>query len=166
MEYLGANQSIRAWWNNQRMWRIISSSAWVFGVLSVVLKLMGISETVFEVTQKDQSASDGNKDDNGDGGRFTFDESPVFVPVTALLLVQLTALAMGLSRSRSPKQAHDGQGSGPLEVVCSVWLALCFWPFLKGMFGKGKYGIPLSTIIKSSALALFFVCFCKSTQMG
>ncbi|KAF3443443.1 hypothetical protein FNV43_RR13125 [Rhamnella rubrinervis] len=137
LEYLGANQSIRAWWNNQRMGRIISSSAWVFGVLGVVLKLLGISETVFEVTQKDQS--DGN-DDNGDAGRFTFDESPVFVPVTALLLVQLTALAMGLIGLRSPRQARDGEGSGPLEVVCSVWLVLSFWPFLKGMFRKGKYG--------------------------
>jgi hypothetical protein len=29
---------------------------------------------------------------------------------------------------------------------------LCFWPFFKGLFGKGKHGIPMYTICKSAAL--------------
>ncbi|XP_060672146.1 cellulose synthase-like protein H1 [Ziziphus jujuba] len=165
-EYIATSQSIRAWWNNQRMGRIISTSAWFFGVIRMVLKLLGISETVFEVTQKDQFATDDDNDGvDARAGRFTFDKSPIFVPVTTILLVQLTSLAIGLLGLRPP--ADGGQGSGPLEIVCSVWLVLCLWPFLKGMFGKGKYGIPLSTISKSSALALPFVYLCRrSTQMG
>ncbi|KAH7533078.1 hypothetical protein FEM48_Zijuj04G0092200 [Ziziphus jujuba var. spinosa] len=165
-EYIATSQSIKAWWNNQRMGRIISTSAWFFGVIRMVLKLLGISETVFEVTQKDQFATDDDNDGvDARAGRFTFDKSPIFVPVTTILLVQLTSLAIGLLGLRPP--ADGGQGSGPLEIVCSVWLVLCLWPFLKGMFGKGKYGIPLSTISKSSALALTFVYLCRrSTQMG
>ncbi|KAL5573383.1 hypothetical protein UlMin_022980 [Ulmus minor] len=161
-EYFSTGQSIRAWWNNQRMERIKTMGPWLLGLLSVILKLLGISETVFEVTKKDQSSSsDGGKDnDQADAGRFTFDESPVFVVLTTILLVQLIALALGLLGLSSP--AHqDGEGFGFLEICCSVWLVLCFWPLLKGLFGKGIYGIPISTVCKAIGLAFLFVHLCK-----
>ncbi|XP_062150899.1 cellulose synthase-like protein H1 [Alnus glutinosa] len=160
-EYLRTGQSVRAWWNNQRMARITTMTAWFFGFLSVMLKLLGISETVFEVTKKDQSSDSANDDDVG---RFSFDESPTFVPGTTILLLHLTALVMSLLKLQPP--AHDVHGSGLGEVLCSVWLVLCFWPFLKGLFGKGKHGIPISTICKSTALALIFIYFCRRITMG
>ncbi|PON69168.1 Cellulose synthase [Trema orientale] len=153
-EYFATGQSIRAWWNNQKMARITTMGPWLLGVLSVVLKILGMSETVFEVTKKDQSTSSTDQDDV-DASRFTFDESPVFMPVTALLLVQLIALAMALLGLQPP--AHGDHGSGVLEVFGSLWLVLCLWTILKGLFGKGKYGIPLSTIFKSAGFALLFV---------
>lgn len=143
--------------------RIVTSmSAWVLGVVSVVLKILGISETVFEVTKKDQSTSSSSSNDtDGDAGRFTFNKSPIFVPVTTLLLVQLMALAMVILGMQP--RARGGHGSGILDVLCSAWLVLCLWPVLKGLFGKGKYGIPLSTLCKSTALALLFVFWCRRT---
>ena len=160
-EYLQTRQSVRAWWNNQRMSRINTTSAWLFGFLSVILKLLGISETVFEVTQKDQSSDDAN---NAEAGRFTFNESPLFLPATTILLVHLTTLVVSLLKLQPP--AQDGHGSGLGEIFCSVYLVLCYWPFLKGLFGKGRHGIPLSTICKSVALALIFVHLCRRTTMG
>ncbi|XP_059452776.1 cellulose synthase-like protein H1 [Corylus avellana] len=160
-EYLRTGQSVRAWWNNHRMARITTMNAWFFGFLSVMLKLLGISENVFEVTKKDQS-SDASSDD--DAGRFTFDESPIFVPGTTILLLHLAALVVSLLNLQPP--AHDRHGSGLGEVLCSVWLVLCFWPFLKGLFGKGKHGIPITTICKSAALALLFLHLCRKTTMG
>uniref|UniRef100_A0A2N9J5C4 Glycosyltransferase 2-like domain-containing protein n=1 Tax=Fagus sylvatica TaxID=28930 RepID=A0A2N9J5C4_FAGSY len=160
-EYLQTRQSVRAWWNNQRMSRINTTSAWLFGFLSVILKLLGISETVFEVTQKDQSSDDVN---NAEAGRFTFNESPLFLPATTILLVHLTTLVVSLLKLQPP--AQDGYGSGLGEIFCSVYLVLCYWPFLKGLFGKGRHGIPLSTICKSVALALIFVHLCRRTTMG
>ncbi|KAM7271092.1 hypothetical protein ACFE04_030306 [Oxalis oulophora] len=142
-EYLQIGLSIRCWWNNQRMARIANFSAWIFGALSVVLKLLKISETVFEVTQKEQS-SDGDLDD--DISRFTFNESPAFVPGTTILLIQLTALVMVLLRWQPRPPASNGQGSGLGEVLSSLWLVLYLVPFLKGLFRKGKYGIPLSIL--------------------
>ncbi|XP_038900388.1 cellulose synthase-like protein H1 isoform X1 [Benincasa hispida] len=155
LQYKETGQSIRAWWNNQRMGRVNTMCAWLFGVWNVVLKLLGVRETVFEVTKKETGCE-------ADLGHFTFDESPMFVPGTTILLLQLIALLM--SFIRPPKRS----GSSVLEVICSVWLVLCFWPFLKGMFmfGKGRsYGLPFSTIYKSGAFALLFVLLCQTTTM-
>ncbi|THG13590.1 hypothetical protein TEA_007853 [Camellia sinensis var. sinensis] len=156
-EYLRIGLSTRAWWNNQRIWRLNTMIAWSFGVLSVLLKLLGLSDTVFEVTQKDQSTN--VDDNNANAGKFTFDDSPSFVLGTTILLVNLTALAIGLLRFRLVGGAGNGSGIG--EFICSMWVVLCFWAFLRGLFGKGKYGIPSSIIYKSGALALLFVQSCK-----
>ncbi|XP_059628421.1 cellulose synthase-like protein H1 isoform X2 [Cornus florida] len=166
-EYLQIGLSIHAWWNNQRMLRVNAMSAWLFGMSSVILKLLGLSETVFEVTQKEQTSSDDDDDDdnvNANAGRYTFDESPIFIPGTTILLVHLMALATGILGFR--RVHNDGNGCGIGEFIGSLCVVLCFWPFLKGLFGKGKYGIPLSTVYKSGALALLFVQFCKWTSMG
>ncbi|KAL3714730.1 hypothetical protein ACJRO7_006606 [Eucalyptus globulus] len=161
-EYLAVGLSIRAWWNNQRMQRMTSACPWSFGVLSVGLKLLGLSETVFEVTKKDQSTSSDNT--NAELGRFTFDESPVFVPGTTLLLVHLIAL-FTMSLGLRP-QASGSSGSGLGEVICTVWVVMYFWPFFRGLFGRGKYGIPTTTIMKGAILATFFAYLFRFTPTG
>ncbi|KGN63228.1 cellulose synthase-like protein H1 [Cucumis sativus] len=158
LQYWETGQSARAWWNNERMARINTICASLLGAVAVALKLLGLSETVFEVTKKESSSSSDDTESSSDGdlGRFTFDESPLFVPGTTILIIQLLALSIAFSRIRQPNVVEFGVG----EVTCSVWLILCFWSFLKGMFAKGKYGLPWSTLCKSSALAFLFVCFC------
>ncbi|XP_028808357.1 cellulose synthase-like protein H1 [Neltuma alba] len=154
-EYIATGLSLRAWWNNQRMSRIVAMTAWPFSVLSVILKLLGTSDTVFEVTQKDQSSSS----DDEDAGRFTFNTSPMFIPGTTVLLLQLIALATKLSRLQPAAQGGDGSGVG--ELFCVSYIILCYRPFLKGLFDKGKYGIPLSTVFKSAGLSFVFVLLCR-----
>jgi len=141
-------------------------TAWLFGAFSVVLKLIGLSEMVFEVTQKEQSSTNGSDDDNANAnaGSFTFNESPVFIPATSVLLVNLTALVIGIIGFRPA--AHSGDGLGIVEVIFSLCVVLCLWAFLKGLFSKGKYGIPLSTIYKSGALALLFVHLSRWISLG
>ncbi|EXB37859.1 Cellulose synthase-like protein H1 [Morus notabilis] len=165
--FLRYGLSARAWWNNQRMARIHSATSILFGVLSFLFELLGISEVVFEVTKKDQSdnSSDhdqdtNHKDDtsNNNVGRFTFDESPMFIPVTTFLFVHLTALALSLFGQ------HDEVGLG--EFLSSVWTVLCFWPFVRVLFGKGKYGIPSSIVLKSAGFALIFVQLYRMASVG
>nr|GMC77169.1 cellulose synthase-like protein H1 [Ipomoea batatas] len=152
LEYIETGESARAWWNNQRMWKVNASASWLFGLLSVIIKVVGLSETVFEITKKDQSSDDDNEDSNV--GRFTFDESPLFVPGTTILLVNMAALFIGfLDFKQKKNRSYWSLG----EAICSVWVILMYWAFLKGLFGKGKYGIPLSTVLKSGGLALLFV---------
>nr|GMC77078.1 cellulose synthase-like protein H1 [Ipomoea batatas] len=160
-EYIRNGESLRAWWNNQRMWRVYASGSWLLGFVSGVVKVFGLSETVFEVTEKDHSSDETvDKDDDSKVGRFTFDESPLFVPGTTILLVNLAALFIGFTDFKQKKNRSWSLG----EAICSVWVILMYWAFLKGLFGKGKYGIPLSTVLKSGGLTLLFVHACKSVH--
>ncbi|KAK1300261.1 Cellulose synthase-like protein H2 [Acorus calamus] len=156
-EYFACGLSARAWWNNMRMQRITSANAWLFGLLSVVLKLMGLSETVFEITRKDQSSSEDETDE--DPGRFTFDDSSMFVPGTTLVIVHGMGLLVGLLGLQRPG-GDGGNGPGLGEFVCSFWVLLSFLPFVKGFFRKGNYGIPWPTIGKAAALGSLFLILC------
>ncbi|XP_058072607.1 cellulose synthase-like protein H1 isoform X1 [Magnolia sinica] len=156
MEYLQCGLSVRTWWNNQRMSKITSATACLFGFLGVIQKLLGLSETMFEVTRKDQSTTDSSTD--VDAGRFTFDSSPIFVPATAIVLVHMTALAVGMLGVWLPV---FGGPPGLGEMVCSTWVVLSFFPFVKGLFAKEGYGIPWPTICKAAALAFLFLNFCN-----
>ncbi|KAJ4730067.1 Cellulose synthase [Melia azedarach] len=160
-EYLRLGFRIRSWWINQSMERITTMNAWLFALASFIIKFLGLSETVFEVTQKDQSNSD-NNDGTINPEEFTFDKSPVFIPGTTILLVQLAALATALLGLQP--EAHRGQGSGLGEFMCSFYLVACFWPIVKGLFRKGKYGIPFSTMCKSAVLAFIFVHLGRSSS--
>ncbi|KAL9457494.1 hypothetical protein AB3S75_006525 [Citrus x aurantiifolia] len=157
-EYIHCGFPIYSWFVNNSMLRIVATSACLFGFGSTVLKLLGLTETVFEITKKVHQSSDGGKD----GKELLFDESPFFVPGTTILLVHLAALATGLLGM----QPQGGQGPGLGEYFCSVYVVLCFSPFLLGLFRKGKNGIPLSTICKSAALALLFLRSCKMSSMN
>nr|GMC77170.1 cellulose synthase-like protein H1 [Ipomoea batatas] len=134
-EYIRTEESLREWWNNQRMLKVNSSASWLFGLLGLMVKVVGLSETVFEITKKDQSSDGDNEGSNV--GRFTFDESPLFVPGTTILLVNMAALFIGFLDFIQMKSRS--------------------WSLGEGLFGKGKYGIPLSTVLKSGVLALLFV---------
>lgn len=162
MEFMDCGLSGRAWWNNHRMQRITSASAWLLAFITVLLKTLGLSETVFEVTRKDKSTSDGDAStDVADPGRFTFDSSPVFIPVTALAILNIVAIAVGAWRAvfGTVTGIHGGSGIG--EFMCCGWLVLCFWPFVRGLVGKGSYGIPWSVKLKASLLVAAFLHFCR-----
>ncbi|KAK2649277.1 hypothetical protein Ddye_016766, partial [Dipteronia dyeriana] len=122
----------------------------------LILELFGLSsDTVLEVTQKDHESSSSN-----DHGLISFDESSMFIPCTTMVLVQLTALATCSLGLQSP--GGSGQGSRLDELLCSVFVVLCYWPFVEGLFRNGKFGIPLSTIFKSAALASLLCVLVKN----
>ncbi|KAF5758817.1 putative cellulose synthase (UDP-forming) [Helianthus annuus] len=157
--------SLRMWWNLQRIERVNAMTAWLFGFLNVMLKFIGLSDTIFEVTQKEHKSNDGgNDDDNESVGKFTYDKSPMIIPGVVILLVNIVALVNGVLRLLKVDYSENWVGVLELglgEMFVSVWLLLCFWEFFKGLFRNGKYGIPSSTIWKSGALALLFVQLCR-----
>lgn len=144
------------------MARIFATGAWFCGLLNVILKLLGLSETIFEITQKFHQPRTPEDDSGEDDDKMIFDESSVFIPGTTILLMHVTALVMALLGL----EAQGGQGAGLGEFFCSLYVVLCFLPFLQGLFRKGKYGIPLPTIRKSAALALLFVQLCKMSSIS
>ncbi|XP_020238421.1 cellulose synthase-like protein H1 [Cajanus cajan] len=162
LEYLRIGLSVRHWWNNQRMTIMTTTTAWFIGFLSGMLKLLGLSDTVFEVTEKEHPTC-GADGDSADAGRFTFDESPVYVVGTTILVVHLTAMFI---KFWELQRTSGGNECGLGELIFSTYLVVCYWPYLKGLFGRGKYGISLSTIFKSSVVAFIFVHFCRSNVIS
>lgn len=162
-EYIKCGLSIQTWWNNQRMQRIQWTTASLFGLLDVVTKVLGMSETTFEVTPKEQTTSTLVAVE--DPGRFTFDSSPLFVPDTALLLLNSAAVVVISLKTLGapPWVKYGGDGPGFAELVCSGWVVLSFWPFVRGLFRKGNYGLPWPTVAKASLLGSLFLLFCRWT---
>ncbi|AEC08697.1 cellulose synthase-like B3 [Arabidopsis thaliana] len=164
-EFMSLGFSVQSWFASQSFWRIKTTCSWLFSIPDIILKLLGISKTVFIVTKKTMpktmSGSGSEKSQrevdcpNQDSGKFEFDGSLYFLPGTFILLVNLAALAgcsVGLQR-------HRGGGSGLAEACGCILVVILFLPFLKGMFEKGKYGIPWSTLSKAAFLAVLFVVF-------
>ncbi|KAL8088060.1 hypothetical protein AgCh_037994 [Apium graveolens] len=158
-EYLSVGLSTRAWWNNQRIARINCTSSWLFAIFTVCLKLIGLSESAFVLTAKNPTTNDDEDMKIKDYAKFTFNESPIFVPGTTILLVNLTALVIGIVSFLTTTPHNNEVRIG--ELLCSLWVVLYFWVFLKGLFGKGKHGIPSATILKAGVLALMFTHLCK-----
>uniref|UniRef100_A0A0D9W501 Glycosyltransferase 2-like domain-containing protein n=1 Tax=Leersia perrieri TaxID=77586 RepID=A0A0D9W501_9ORYZ len=157
VEYMECGLSTHAWWNNHRMQRITSASAWLLAFLIVLLKTLGLSETVFEVTRKDKSTShDDDVIDEADPGRFTFDASPVFIPVTTLVMLNIVAITIGAWRVVFRTMESEHSAPGVNEFMCCGWLLLCFLPFVRGLVGKGSYGIPWSVMLKASLVVAIY----------
>ncbi|KAH9307451.1 hypothetical protein KI387_035362, partial [Taxus chinensis] len=143
LQYIRCGCSLREWWNNQRMWFIVCISSWLFALFDVVMKLVGLSETVFVVTPK---VSD--EEGKGDEGEFTFDSTPLTIVPTTLLFINTAGIIWNT--------VSLGGGEGLIgEYLCSIFVVINLWPFVKGLFRKGKKGIPWSAIMKSGALSVF-----------
>ncbi|XP_037417144.1 cellulose synthase-like protein H1 [Triticum dicoccoides] len=162
VEYMECGLSARTWWNNMRMQRIVSLSSWLLAFLSVVLKTIGLSKTVFEVTRKDKSTSDGDPSTHEtDLGWFTFDSSPVFIPMTAVAILNIVTISIGVWRHAifwMTTGNHDCQNIG--EFLCCGLMILYFWPFIKGLVGRGRYGIPWNVKLKAWVIVVPFLYFC------
>ncbi|RID66854.1 hypothetical protein BRARA_D01968 [Brassica rapa] len=146
-------------------WRIKATCIWLFSIIDIIFKLLGVSRTVFIVTKKTFTET---RSGTGDGpscsadpnaGKFEFDDSVYFLPGTFIVLVNLAAIA-GFSVGLQPlTHIYGGGGSTFVEACACILVVMLFLPFLKGLFEKGKYGIPLSTLSKAAFLAVLFVVF-------
>ncbi|CAA0374160.1 unnamed protein product [Arabidopsis thaliana] len=167
-EFMCLGHSIQSWYVSQSFWRIVATSSWLFSIFDIILKLLGLSKNVFLVSKKtmpvETMSGSGigpsqREDDGPNSGKTEFDGSLYFLPGTFIVLVNLAALVgvfVGLQRS---SYSHGGGGSGLGEACACILVVMLFFPFLKGLFAKGKYGIPLSTLSKAGFLAVSFVVF-------
>ncbi|KAF3577100.1 hypothetical protein DY000_02035059 [Brassica cretica] len=168
-EFMRVGFSVQSWYVSQSIWRIKATSCWLFSILDITLKLIGISKVVLIVTQKTMPESrSGSGDeppqriDHGlspSSGKFEIDGSLYFLPGTFIVLVNLAAIAGYWVGLQSWSCKDGGGGSGLAEACICVLVVIIFYPFLMGLFKKGKYGIPLSTLSKAVFLTALFVVF-------
>lgn len=168
-EFMRVGFSVQSWYVSQSIWRIKATSCWLFSILDITLKLLGISKVVLIVTQKtipESRSGSGDEPpqriDHGlspSSGKFEIDGSLYFLPGTFIVLVNLAAIAGYWVGQQSWSCKHGGGGSGLAEACICVLVVIIFYPFLMGLFKKGKYGIPLSTLSKAVFLTALFVVF-------
>jgi hypothetical protein len=87
------------------------------------------------------------------------DSSPLFILPTALTMLNIVAIAAGAWRTVVAGATNGGPGVG--EFMCCGWLVLCFWPFVRGLVGKGSFRIPWSIKLTAALLVAVFVHFCR-----
>ncbi|XP_019087429.1 PREDICTED: cellulose synthase-like protein B5 [Camelina sativa] len=175
-QFIKLGFSVQSWYVSQSLWRIIATSSWLFSIQDIVLKLFGISKVGFVIAKKtmpdsksvDESKTSQGEDDGpiSDLGKFEFDSSCLFIPGTFIMLVNLAALAEFLVRLLQSSCSHGGDGSGFAEACGCIMVVMLFFPFLKGLFEHGKYGIPLSTLCKAAFLTVLFVVFSVAKYCG
>ncbi|XP_024003856.1 cellulose synthase-like protein B3 isoform X2 [Eutrema salsugineum] len=169
-EFMSVGFSVQSWYVSQSIWRIKATSCWLFSIFDITLKLLGISKIVLIITKKTRSearlgSGEGLSQREDDGlnphsDKFEIDGSLYFLPGTFIVLVNLAAIAsysVGLQKLSCHR--HKGGGSGLAEACACVLVVMLFFPFLKALFEKGKYRIPLSTLSEAVFLAVLFVIF-------
>ncbi|KQJ90646.1 cellulose synthase-like protein E6 isoform X2 [Brachypodium distachyon] len=53
-ESLSAGDTLKGWWNGQRMWMVKRITSYLYGVIDTLRQLLGLSKMTFAVTSKDQ----------------------------------------------------------------------------------------------------------------
>ncbi|CAN6843042.1 unnamed protein product [Brassica oleracea] len=139
-EFTSLGFSVHSWYASQSFWRIKTTGSWLFSIPDIILKLLGVSNTIFIVTKKTISKTrlesgdrPSQKEDDGsnpDSNKFEFDGSLYFLPGTFILLVNLTAIAgfsMGLQRS---SRSYGGSGSSMIDACgCILVVIYCSFHF-------------------------------------
>jgi cellulose synthase/poly-beta-1,6-N-acetylglucosamine synthase-like glycosyltransferase len=87
IEFLWIGGSFKSWWNEQRMWMIKGVSSYLFALIQVACKMLGVSEVGFEVTSKvvDSEAAKRHEEEMFEFGV----ASAMFVPPATLAVINL-----------------------------------------------------------------------------
>ncbi|XP_031400686.1 cellulose synthase-like protein G3 isoform X3 [Punica granatum] len=143
----GSDATLRRWWNDQRIWLIRGLTCYLFGSLEFTLKRLGISTSGFEVTSK---AANDEQSKKYEQGVFDFGApSPMVVPLSVAVLVNLVALARGLALA--PGLAIE---SFALQVLLSGFGVVNGWPLYEAMFFRSDKGkLPTNITLASTFVA-------------
>ncbi|XP_019191239.1 PREDICTED: cellulose synthase-like protein G2 isoform X2 [Ipomoea nil] len=152
----------QTWWNEWRMWMIKSITAYFYGSLDAVMKLIGIRKASFIPTSKVVDEEQLNRYQKG---IFDFQASPIFlVPLVTLTMLNMLALTSGIAKVLVVGRLRLlDEFFG--QVFVSFFILLVNYPIVEGMvFRKDKGGISLRVTMLSAlhavvVVTLSFICF-------
>eukprot|EP01018_Ginkgo_biloba_P004100 Gb_26772 [translate_table: standard] len=161
VEFLCIGGSVRSWWNEQRMWMLKRVTSYLFALMEVVVKLLGISDVGFEITNKAVSDSEAIQRYESEAFEFRV-ASPMFVPPSVLAVVNLICLLGGVGRVL--RQGYGVLDSVFVQMLLSSFVVLNSFPILEGMFfRKDKGRMPTSISLLSIVLSLLL---CSVFSLG
>jgi len=151
IEFIWNGGSFKSWWNDQRMWMIKGVSAYLFALIEVAGKMIGVSEVGFEVTNK---VVDSEAAKRYDAEIFEFGvASALFIPPTTLAVINFLSLVGGLARIL--REGYSAFESMILQLLLCSFIVIISYPIFEAMFlRKDKGRIPTSITIFSILVAV------------
>ncbi|KAJ4969098.1 hypothetical protein NE237_015799 [Protea cynaroides] len=142
-EVLLCGDSLRTWWNEQRIWMIKSVVPLFLSCLDVFMKMIGIREANFMLTSK---VVDEEQVEKYKKGIFDFRGSMLFLIILATLVtINMVSLVGGLVRVMSEASYDDMF----VQVFLSFAILAFGYPIMEGMIfrkDKGCISAPISII--------------------
>jgi hypothetical protein len=161
-EALLCGETLRGWWNGQRMWMVKRITSYLYGVTDTIRKVLGVSQMGFVVSPKvsDEDESKRYEQEIMEFGT----SSSEYVIIATIALLNLVCLVGGLYQII----LASGESNMALNVfflqaiLCGV-LVIINVPIYEAMFlRKDKGRIPFSVTLASIGfvmLALFVPFF-------
>jgi cellulose synthase A len=145
LEIRWSGVALDEYWRNEQFWVIGGTSAHLVAVWQGLLKMLAGFESQFTLTQKDSN------DDGEFAELYIFRWTPLIIPPTTIIIVNLMGIIAGISRQMQKNRSDWGQLFG--KVFFAIWVLLHLYPFAKGLMGRHNR-TPTIVIVWSTLLAI------------
>ncbi|KAK3121719.1 hypothetical protein QOZ80_8BG0659630 [Eleusine coracana subsp. coracana] len=151
-EALLSGDTLRGWWNGQRMWMVKRITSYLYGFIDTIKKLLGMSDMGFVITSKvsDEDQEKRYEKEIMEFGMF----STEFVIIATVALLNLVCLVGGLNQimRSSGKMLFNVLF---IQVLLCAVLVIINSPIYEAMFlRKDKGRIPFSVTLSSIGLVM------------
>ncbi|KAJ3688426.1 hypothetical protein LUZ61_017590 [Rhynchospora tenuis] len=122
--------TLKEWWQAEQMWMIGGTSAHLFAVFQGMLKvILGIE---VKLPVKQELPADDDEEEFAD--LYVVKLTPLMIPPIIIMLVNVIAIAVGVSRAIYGTHTNWGKVLG--GVLLSLWVLSHYLPFVKGLMGR------------------------------
>ncbi|XP_072982405.1 cellulose synthase-like protein E6 [Typha latifolia] len=150
IESLRCGDTLRGWWNLQRIWMIKRISSYLYATIEAWLKLLGVSKMAFAITTK-TSSDDASKRYEQEMMEFG-SSSSMFVIIATVALLNLLCLFGGLRRVAMDTRIVD---QFLVQVIlCGIIVAANIPIYEALFFRRDKGSLPSSITVVSLGFVL------------
>ncbi|XP_052167114.1 cellulose synthase-like protein E1 [Oryza glaberrima] len=146
-EALLSGDTLKGWWNGQRMWMVKSITSYLYGFIDTIRKCVGMSKMSFEVTAK-VSGHDEAKRYEQEILEFG-SSSPEYVIIATVALLNFVCLVGGLSQIMAGVWNMPWNVFLPQAILCGM-IVIINMPIYEAMFLRKDNGrIPTAVTLAS-----------------
>ncbi|KAG2682611.1 hypothetical protein I3843_11G199700 [Carya illinoinensis] len=151
-EALCSGDTLKAWWNFQRIWVIRRTTSYFFGFIDTITGTLGLSQTTFALTDKVMTQDVSKRYDQE---IIEFGSSSVMFTVMATLaMLNLFSLIGGITKAIMDLEYFKSLDQLIVQIILVVLLVMLNIPVYQALFTRrDKARIPSSVLFNSILLA-------------